>query len=166
MFLASLCAFPPLILNEPLSLTSAGSVASKKFVVPVDKAYVFDLAFEFSSKKAFNQRHVLDSEYGIGCQDDSTVEEMNAERRGDANGAIPIHISIRRQSDGRLLVDRTFISRCKFAVSGSEHPTVWQKIGQVELKRGTYYAEVTNLEPQAGLDDVKTSFSLVGGHGK
>jgi hypothetical protein len=164
MFISSLCAFPPLILNEPLSLTRAGSAASKEFVVPVDKTYMFDLAFEFSSMEALKRDPMPKA--GYGCEDDIKIEKMPTTLGQNLAGSIPIHISIRRQSDGRVIIDQTFVSRCKFAVSDSEHPTVWQKIGRVELTRGTYVVEVSNLEAQAGLDGVKTSFSLVGGHGK
>lgn len=141
MFVASLCAFPPLILNEPLSLATAGAAASKEFVVPVDKSYSFDLAFAFPSLEAI--------------------------RRDDVVGRpIPIHVWIKRKADGRVVVDKTFVSLLEFANSGADHPTKWRKIGRVDLARGEYRVEMTNLEAQAGLDGVTTSFSLVGGHGK
>jgi hypothetical protein len=56
---------------------------------------------------------------------------------------------------------------CMFA-SGGIVPFKVRCIGQVELVRGEYIdiAEVTNVAGQAGLDDVRTSFSLVAGHGK
>lgn len=163
MYMSTLCAFPPLILEEPLSLASAGASVSKAFVVPVDKTYWFDLAFEFSSMEALTRNPMYKPRYG--CAAGAAAEDTPTERGKDA-GAIPIHVSIRRQSDGRVIVNKTLMSRCQFAMSGGEHPTLWQEIGRVELTPGKYVAEVSNLEAQPGLDGVKTSFSLVGGHGK
>lgn len=163
MYMSTLCAFPPLILEEPLSLVRVGSSVSKAFVVPVDKTYWFDLALEFPSMEAL-QRNPMPKP-GYGCAAGTAAEETPMES-GKAVGAIPIHVSIRRQSDGRLIMDQTFMSRCQFAMSGGEHPTLWQEIGRVELTPGKYVAEVSNVEAQPGLDGVKTSFSLVGGHGK
>jgi hypothetical protein len=166
MFVASLCAFPPLIRNEPLPLTSAGSVASKEFVVPVDKSYLFDLAFEFPSIEAIRRDEIVGSRYDKYCEGDVKIEEIPALQGQGLGHPIPIHITIRRKSDRSVVVDRTFVSLCQIATSASGPPTKLRKIGRVELLRGEYVVEVTNLEAQRGLDGVKTSFSLVGGHGK
>lgn len=166
MFVASLCVFPPLILNEPLSLTTAGATAAKEFVATVDKSYLFDLAFEFPSIEAMKRDGVVGTGYSGVCDDAVKYEDIATVRREDLGRPVPIRVSIKRKSDGRVVVDQTFVSLCTFGSSGSEHPTKWRKIGRVELTRGKYLVEVTNLEAQAGLDGVATSFSLVGGHGK
>lgn len=167
MFVASLCVFPPLIGSESLSLASAGATTSKEFVVPVDKSYLFDLAFKFPSLEAMTRDRVVGSGYGDACGYEVKHEDIAAVRRDDLGRPIPIHVTIKRQSDGRVVVDQTFVSLCMFASGGGpEDPTKWRKIGRVELTRGKYLVEVTNVEAQAGLDGVATSFSLVGGHGK
>lgn len=166
MFVASLCVFPPLIRSEPLVLTTAGATASKDFVVPIDKSYLFDLAFEFPSLEAIRRDTVVGSGYGEGCEDAVKYEDMSAGWPSVFGHPIPVHVSIKRKSDGRVVVDQTFVSLCMFGSAGGEHPTKWRRIGRVELTRGEYRVEMTNLEAQAGLDGVATSFSLVGGHGK
>lgn len=166
MFVASLCIFPPLIPSEPISLTTAGAQSRKEFVVPVDKSYLFDLAFRFPSIEAMKHDDVVGTGYSDGCDGTLKYEDVPALGRTDLGHPIPIHITIKREPDRRVVVDRTFVSLCMFGSSGREDPTKWRKIGRVELTRGKYLVEVTNLEAQAGLDGVATSFSLVGGHGK
>jgi hypothetical protein len=166
MFVSGLCAFPPLIKQEPISLAKAGSAASKEFVVPVDKPYFFDLAFEFPSVEAFRRNQVAGPGHGNYCEDDVKIEDLPAVRPANLGRLIPIHVVVKRTSDKHVVVDQTFVSSCGTGSSGTDHPTIWWRIGRVELTRGEYIAELTNVEAQSGLEGVKTTVYLVGGHGK
>ena len=163
MWITSLCSFPPLIQDEPISLAEAGAKISTTFQAPVDKGYGFDLAFEFSSNEARLKDQIVGSRYDEHCRSPVKFESIPESKREGLGRPIPFRIVVLRKSDRTVIIDKTLTSLCSFASSDNRK---FRMLGGVELVRGKYIAEVTNLESQAGLDSVKTTISLVAGHGK
>lgn len=163
MWLSFLCVFPPLISDEPLSLERAGTSMAKAFTVPVNKKYAFDLRFEFPSVKARIQDQIVGSRFDENCRSDIKYQEIPEPKRVDLGRPISFRIVIRRKSDSAILIDRAFNSLC---ITSHVDNKKWRTIGWVELTRGEYTTEITNLEAQVGLASVKTYISLVAGHGK
>ena len=163
MWITSLCSFPPLIQDAPISLATAGAKISVAFQVPVDKRYGFDLAFDFPSPEARSMDQIIGSRYDEHCHDPVTIESIPELKREGLGRPIPFRVVILRKSDRTVLIDKALTSLCSFAGSNNRK---LRMIGGVDLARGKYIAEITNLESQAGLESVKTSISLVAGHGK
>lgn len=164
MFVATLCEFPPLIDGAPISLAVAGSVATRAFSVPVDKTYEFDLTFDFQSGHAYSQGQVVGTNFNSYCQGAPVrYQEIPQGKRTELGRPIPLQVVVSRKVDRTVVFEQTFASLCMFTA----RPFIKVRmIGQVRLNRGDYIAEVRNVEPQAGLDGVLTSVSLVSGHGK
>lgn len=163
MYVSSLCAFPPPIPNEPLPMASAGLAVSKEFEAPVDKAYAFDLVFEFPTGDARLSDQILGKWPMEYCGKNIAYEDIPVTHRAVMGRPIPIRIVIRKISDRSIVADQTHVTLCS---SGHTSTMKWRPIGWVNLTRGKYIAEVTNLKSQPGLEGVKTMFTLVGGRGK
>jgi hypothetical protein len=164
MFATTLCAFPPLISDLPLSLAESGTVATKAFTVPVDKSYFFDVNFEFPSADAFLHDSTVGTRFDANCR--LPYHDIPIQKRDGLGRPIAFHVLIRRRSDRAVVIDRTFESLCLYARGGPKWTVKTRTIGRVELTRGQYIAEIENLEAQPGLAGVKASVSLVAGHGK
>jgi hypothetical protein len=169
LLIVNACTFPPLIADLPLSLASSGTSAEKRVDVTVEKYYFFELKFEFSSLAALQQDQVIGtgSNYGKHCEGEGKVEDVTPFLQEGAGRPIPIQIVISKSIDRQIIVDRVFLTMCRYA-SGKDHdhPVVWRKIGRVHLAPGQYRVAIKNLERQSGLDGVVTTVSLVAGHGK
>jgi hypothetical protein len=163
MFAATLCIFPPLIEGIPISLATAGSVATSTFHVPVDKSYEFDLAFDFQSGKTYSEDQIAGTNYSKYCQGAVDYQEIPLESRIGLGRTIPIRVVVRNNLDRTVVFDQTFTTLCVF---GTRAFIKMRKIGQVQLNRGDYIAEVKNIEAQTGLEGIRTYVSLVSGHGK
>jgi len=163
MWITSLCAFPPLFSEAPLALSVGGATISQAFKVRVDKRYGFDLGFDFPSVAARLQDKVAGSTYNEYCRGDISYQDIPVAYREPLGHPIPLKVVVRRKSDNAVVFDRVFMTLCVFAHGENKK---WRSIGGVDLVRGDYVAEITNLESQSGLDGVKTYISLVAGHGK
>lgn len=165
MYISSLCGFPPLVQNAPLSLESAGSSASVPFAVKVDKTYPVNLDFVFPSADAYQRDEVVGSRFDSNCRPGVKYDDIPAAQRVGLGRPIPFRVRVRRKSDQVVVIEQTFNSLCQ--VSSAAHlASKSRQIGPLALTRGQYILEVTNLQAQAGLEGVKTAFSLVAGHGK
>lgn len=82
MFVAGLCAFPPLFLHEPLSLQTADATLVKEFKAPVSKPYFLELDFDFPATAAIR----------------------------DYGQPIPIHVLIRNRRGNTVVTDQTFVT--------------------------------------------------------
>jgi hypothetical protein len=165
MFISNACAFPPLVLHEPLSLTTAQSSASAAFTVKVEKTYTIALAFEFPDVAALGRDQVVGSRYDSNCEPGVKFEDIPAVQREGLGNPIAVHVVVRRRSDQALVIDQDFTSLCLVGTATAT-PTKSRQVGRIALTRGDYVMEVTNLQAQPGLDGVKTSFSLITGYGK
>lgn len=163
MWMATLCAFPPLISRLPLSLEEAQATATSEFTVPVDKVYQLELEFEFPTVQARLQDRVAGTRFDESCLDEAVPRDPSWAGRAGAGRVIPLRLVIRRQADRAVVIDRTFQSRCAL---GHADRRKWRAVGAVELARGDYLAQITNLQPQDGLDGVRTTASLTAGQGK
>ena len=167
MFVATLCEFPPLIPNEPFALTTAGTTVTKEFEAPVDKAYSFELVFEFpSGTKRLNDQLVgsWPLEYcGDNVKYEDIYKDIPETQRIKMGHPIPIRIIVRNSVDRSIVVDQSYMTLCS---SGFTDTMKWRPIGRVTLNRGKYIAEITNLQSQPAFNTAKTMFTLVSGHGK
>jgi len=163
MYVTSACAFPPLFWAEPLPLQQASASFVKEFDAPVSKLYFLLLHFQFASTVSSQTDEVVGSLYNGNCNRD--YADIPESQRAGLGRKIPIHVLIREQETGTIIIDRVFNSLCKTsaAASGLEKT---RTVGQIYLATGKYVAEIHNLASQAGLDDVKTTVSLVSGNGK
>ena len=163
MWITSLCVFPPLFSDAPLSLSKAGTTLSQTFNVKVDKRYGFELEFEFPSVAARVHDQVAGSTYNENCRDDVAYQDILPAYRAELGQPIPIRVVVRRKSDQAVVMDRTFRTLCIFAHGDNKKS---RSIGGVDLVRGDYVAEITNLESHPEFDGIKTYVSLAAGHGK
>ncbi len=154
MWIAGLCAFPPLIGSTHLSLNVAGSEVAKAFTVPVDKSYQFVLQFEFATSEARLSDTIVGSSYRAECDEAPALLADKPE----FGRPIPIRILVRRAKDRSIVIDREFTSLCLLGFAETQKT---RRIGSVELVRGDYIAELINLTAQVGLADIKTSFALI-----
>jgi hypothetical protein len=164
MFVTSLCAFPPLLHHVPISLEAQGETASVAFTVPVEKEYEFDLEFDFPSREAISEDQVVGKSYDQYCQN-VPLDEVEWTPGNVRGRPIPVQVLVRNKRDGQLIVNQTFNTLCMYA-SGGKNFDKWRKIGRVRLAVGEYTFEIKNVKAQAGLAEVHTYISLVGGHGK
>lgn len=165
MYITFACSFPPLIADQPLALAEAGTTASAAFSVEVDKAYSLDLRFAFPNAWAMRKDEVVGSRYDKHCEPGVDYAAIPLAQLPGLGRPIPFRVVVQRKSDKAIVLERTFTSLCQVS-SGIERARKTRRIGRLELVRGDYLLVITNLERQAGLDRVATSFSLVSGHGK
>ncbi|MYN09117.1 DUF5625 family protein [Pseudoduganella aquatica] len=167
MFVTGLCAFPPLIPDTPLPLSTAAPTVTVPFTVPVDKSYEFDLRFTPQAKEDLQRiGQVAGTHYdGEYCEGKTSYENIPLARREGLGQPIPVRVVVRSRPGGAVVVDQTFISLCKFAAGGADM-AVLRKIGRIDLVRGDYSAEVSSPGTVPELAGIKTSFMLVSGHGK
>jgi hypothetical protein len=163
MWITSLCSFPALFSDEPISLTSAEASATKAFVVPVDKRYPLAVTFEFESTDARLHDQVVGTRFDENCNGDVRYEEIPENRRDGLGRPIPFKVTVRKAGDGLVVLEQTFTSLCVTSHAGQKKA---RKIGWLELQRGEYTVEVVNLQAHPGLDRVKTRLSLYAGYGK
>ena len=159
MWLAGLCVFPPLIPNISLPLGHAGTAVTQPFFVPVDKKYLWTLNFEFTSVEARLDDKIVGSNFDSRCL--SAPESLNS--RSEFGRPIPIRIVVRRANDRTVVVDTAFQSLC---IHGHVDNKKSRAVGWVELTRGEYIAEITNVVAQRDLSGVVTTVSLVPGGAK
>lgn len=137
MWLTSLCGFPPLFANVPISLDKAGTSISVPFTVPVDKNYSLNAEFQFPS-----------------------VEARVSDRKIQFSPNMPFRLVIRNETDKLIIADQRYNS---LDCNGHSSEKLSCVIGSVELKRGKYTAELISLEAQSGLENIKTFISLTSG---
>ncbi|XZG71565.1 DUF5625 family protein [Chitinibacteraceae bacterium HSL-7] len=163
MWIAGLCAFPPLFSGQPIDLGSAGAVVKTSFEVPVEKSYPLAMTFEFASVEARLNDQIVGERYSEHCQGDVQYSAIPEQQRKGLGQPIPFRVVIRKAADHAIVLDRTFVSLC---VTSHGQNAKTRTIGWLPLATGHYVAEVTNLEGQSGLPGVKTALSLYGGQGK
>jgi len=165
MYISSACAFPPLVWNEPLSLTAAQSSASAPFTIKIERSYTVALNFEFPNNEARMRDQVVGSRHDSNCKPGVKFEDIPAAQREGLGTPIPVHVVVRRRKDQVVVVDQEYASLC-LSSTGFEPSTKSREVGRFALARGDYVMEVTNLQAQTGLEGAKTSFSLIAGYGK
>lgn len=165
MFVSSLCVFPPLVFEKAVPLAVAGSTVATAISVPVDKSYFLELNFQFSNADAARRDVILGSRYDKHCEQGEQDQHLAMADIPGSGRAIPLRVTVRRKSDNAVVAGRTFVSRC-FSSNSELRATKSRLLGAIPLNRGEYMLEVTNLEAQAGLEEVTASFSLVAGYGK
>lgn len=164
MWIASLCAFPPLFSDEPIDIAATGATIKKPFHAPVEKSYPLAVTFEFPSLEARLNDQVVGDRYSDKCQGDIRYEEIPEIQRKGLGRPILFRVVLRKAADRSVVLDRTFVSLCTTSHDGKNSKT--RTIGWFPLEIGDYVAEVSNLEAQSGLPGVKTTISLYGGQGK
>lgn len=162
MFASSLCVFPPLFQDEPLPLQRAASFV-KDFEAPVGRSYFLEIGFDFPSTASLRDDQVAGSRYDDNCERDYAAIPQS--QRTDLGRPIPLHVLVRDTRSGKVALDKVFNSLCitSTAASGLQKT---RTMGRLDLAAGKYTIEVGNVTPQNGLDGVKTTVSLVAGHGK
>lgn len=164
MFATSMCAFPPLFQDAALPLQQAGARLVEEFETPVGKSYLLELEFRFPSAASLAADEVVGSRYDQVCLRNG--EDIPAPQGSGLGRSIPVHVEVREQRSGALVIDKTFHSLCVTSFGGHDAYTKTRTVGRLDLPAGRYRIDVRNLESQAGLDGVKTTVLLVAGHGK
>jgi hypothetical protein len=163
MFLATACAFPPLFEDVPLPLQQADAVVVKEFEAPVGKPYFLEIGFEFRSAASMVADEVVGSSHDDNCLRD--YAEIPLSQRAALGKPIPVHVLIREKPTGKVVIDKVFNSLCLNSSSAAGFKK-FRTVGRLHLEKGKYIAEIHNMVAQTGLDDVKTTVSLVAEHGK
>ena len=164
MWIAGLCAFPPLFSGEHIDLSVTGASVTKSFDAPVEKSYPLAVTFEFPSIEARLSDQIVGDRYSDKCQGEIHYEKIPEVQRKGLGRPIPFRVVIRKAVDRSVVLDRTFVSLCVTSHNGKNAKT--RTIGWLPLAVGDYVAEITNLEGQSSLHGVKTEISLYGGQGK
>jgi hypothetical protein len=160
MWSAGLCAFPPLF-SEHIDLNTPGTSITKSFRVSLETSYRLAVDFEFPSNEARLSDQIVGDRYSEKCRGDIHYEEIPEVQRGGLGQPIPFRVVIRTTADHTVVLDRTFVSLCVESHDGNKEKT--RTIGGwLPLAIGDYVAEITNLEGQSGLQDVKTKIYLSG----
>ena len=163
MFVASACAFPPLVSDAPFPLQQEGASAAREFEAPVSKPYSLLLSFSFPSAAASYRDEVVGSRSDESCG--RAYDTISTSQRTGLGRPIPIHVLIRERATGSIKVDRVVNTLC-LSSSGGPGFQKNRTAARIELAAGKYLVELRNMESQAGLDGVKTTFSIVSGGGK
>lgn len=163
MFAASLCAFPPLLHDAPLPLQQAGATLVREIDAPVAKPYFLDIDFAFPSAASLRADQVVGTRYDETCL--RNAPDLRETQSAGLGRSIPLHVLVRDQRSGAVAIDKVFNSLCLTASGGSGFHKV-RKAARLDLAAGHYVIEVRNLASQPGLDGVRTTVSLVAGHGK
>ena len=163
MFVMSVCTFPPLFSGESINLTVSDSMVIKKFSVPVDKNYPLAIVFKFESDDARLKDKIVGDRYSEYCRDNVSYEQIPVIKRQGLGIPIGFNVIIRNTRDNSVVINKIFESLC--ASSGSDREKT-RIIGFLDLKKGNYIAEISNIKAQAGLLKVNTSLALYGGYGK
>ena len=164
MWIAGVCAFPPLFSGQNIDLSTTGASVTKSFEVPVEKSYPLAVRFEFPSNEARLSDQIVGERYSEHCHGDVRYDAIPEGQRKGLGQPIPFRVVIRKTADHSTVIDRTFVSLCVTSHDGENAKT--RTIGWLPLATGNYVAEVTNIEGQSGLLGVKTAISLYGGQGK
>ncbi len=164
MWIAGLCAFPPLFSGQQIDLSVTGALVTKSFEVPVEKSYPLAVTFEFASVEERLSDKIVGERYGELCRGDVRYDAIPEGQRKGLGQPIPFRVVIRRAADNSIVIDRTIVSLCVTSHDGKNAKT--RTIGWLPLATGNYVAEVTNLERQSSLPGVKAAISLYGGYGK
>nr|WP_315394188.1 hypothetical protein [uncultured Duganella sp.] len=160
LFASTMCAFPPLFADQSLPLQQGGASVVKQLEVTVGKPYFLDIGFAFPSAASHRNDEVAGSRYDDNCARD--YADIPLARREGLGRPIPIHVLV-RDSGGAVTMDKVFNSLC---IVASRAGAKTRTVGRIDLAAGNYTIEVDNVAAQAGLDGVKTTVSLVAGHGK
>lgn len=163
MFASGLCVFPPLFQDEPLPLQQAGASLVKEFRVPVSKPYFLEIGFEFPSAASIRSDDVAGERYDANCERD--YADIPLAQRTGLGRPIPIHVLVREKLSGNVTMDKVFNSLCIIYSAAAPFRKA-RTVGRLDLLEGKYVIEVDNIAGQTGLDGVKTTVSLVAGHGK
>ncbi|KJC44755.1 hypothetical protein UP09_13875 [Bradyrhizobium sp. LTSP885] len=161
MWITGFCAFAPLIPATEVSLRDPGLILSREFHAPVDTSYLLNLRFVFpSTESRIKDRLVGDGRTSDYCDSDIQYDAIPDHERSGLGLPIPFRVVVRSEPEGASVVERTFHSLCHAAhARNDKHRT----IGRLDINRGSYRIEVTNLQPQIAFGDIKTEISLVSG---
>jgi hypothetical protein len=163
MFVTSMCAFPPLFHDEPLPLQQAGARLVKAFDVPVTKPYFLDLDFIYTSPDAMRREAATGADLDEVCRWDTT---KSSQPQTTALGRmVPLHVLVRDEHSGAIAIDSVFTSLCMEGWTGTGFGKI-RTVARLDLAAGRYTIEVRNEANQTGFDGVRTTLSLVAGHGK
>ena len=162
MFASSLCVFPPLFQDEPLPLQRAASFV-KEFEAPVSRPYFLEIGFDFPSFESIRDDQVAGWGHNDNCERDYAAIPQS--QRTELGRPIPLHVLLRHKQSGKVALDKVFNSLCITSTAASGFQKT-RTVGRLDLVAGKYTIEVDNVTPQTGLDGVKTTVSLVAGHGK
>jgi hypothetical protein len=161
MFLASACAFPPLVDQQALPLQQADARVVTEFEAPVGKTYFLELTFHDGATYGVRSDDIAGSWPYQDCSHDYAA--IPAARRATMGPPIPLHVLVREKRTGKVRIDQVFNVQC--AVSwGFE--IVTRTAARVTLPAGTYVLEVRNLQSQPWVGKVRTTVSLGPGHMK
>jgi len=159
------CAFPPLFLNQPVTLTAGHTTSISAFVVPVSKKYPLALTFEFESNQARLSDEIVGSNgHDENCRANRPYESIPESKRAGLGRSIPLQVVIRKSSDQSVVVDKVFHSLCVSSHDGGRKKT--REVAWLDLVEGEYTAAVTSLVEQPGLQNVSTRISLYSGERK
>lgn len=163
MFLSTLCTFPPPVPEKEVSLYKPGVVLNKTFDAPVDKSYPLVLVFTFPTTEDRLKDKFVGSNYTEDCKRGTPYEEIPENRRAQLGTPLPLKVKVTDASGAQTVFDKTVESLCVVYHGTNDKGRV---VCYIELKRGKYRLEVTNLVSQPKLAGVKVAITLVGGFGK
>jgi hypothetical protein len=78
---------------------------------------------------------------------------------------VPLHVLVRDEHSGAIAIDSVFTSLCMEGWTGTGFGKI-RTVARLDLAAGRYTIEVRNEANQTGFDGVRTTLSLVAGHGK
>jgi hypothetical protein len=155
MYLASACAFPPLVDQQAFPLQQADARTVTQFEAPVGKTYFLELNFHDGAASGVGADDIAGSYPYQDCGHDYAT--IPAARRATMGPPIPLQVLVREKRTGTVRVDQVFNVQC--AVSWGAQ-TVTRTAARFALPAGAYVMEVRNLESQPWVGKLRTTVSL------
>src|SRR5947199_8250259 len=136
MWIAGLCAFPPLIPATEISIREAGLVLSTKFTAPVKKSYLLSLRFVFSSTETRIKDNLVGEHYSSDyCTGNIQYDAIPQQERSGLGLPISFKVVVRTESEGAPVVEQTFNSLCYVAHATNDK---YRDVGRFRLDEGGY----------------------------
>lgn len=162
LWIGSACAFPPSFSDAPIALQRQDTSVVRVFDAPVATSYSLRLVFRSPSAAAYRDDTAAGSFDGRYCG--PAVAAIPVDARRTLGRPIPVHVLIREQGSGNIVLDQLFNTLCTTSHDPSTFTRV-RTIATVHLDAGRYVAEVRNVDAQAGIA-AATTVMLGPGDGK
>jgi hypothetical protein len=165
LWLSTLCAFPPLLQETPIAVSTPGSVLSTRFAARVAKAYFLSATFTFPSTQDRINDTVVGSRLDTPCYGPRAkrLDDFPVASRGQLGRPLRLKVTIKKEPSGSIVYSQDIASICRAGHNGAEKKT--QVMSLIELAEGDYSMEVTNLEPRPDLAALRPSLVIHTGGG-
>jgi hypothetical protein len=160
---SSLCAFPPLLDEAPIDVSSPGTVLSSNFRAPVSKGYFLSVTYTFPTTEDRIKDTIVGSTtstdpcYGKEAkQFDSYAESV----RSSLGKPLRLKVTVRKPN-GEVIYSQSLASVCQAGHDLAARKT--QVVSLFELPEGELSIDVENIEPRQDLTIMRPTLRVHSG---